>query len=105
MRKFWNLCFRYPVLPAPFIRMENRSQKLLKKYSQGDYDAILMDVQMPKMDGYEATKKIRNGTNPVGRDIPIIAMTANAFADDIQHSLDCGMNAHISKPINLKLLE
>lgn len=85
--------------------MENRSQKLLKKYSQRDYDAILMDVQMPKMDGYEATKKIRNGTNPVGRDIPIIAMTANAFADDIQHSLDCGMNAHISKPIDLKLLE
>ena len=76
-----------------------------KKVQPGDYDAILMDVQMPKMDGYEATKKIRNGTNPVGRDIPIIAMTANAFADDIQHSLDCGMNAHISKPIDLKLLE
>ena len=64
-----------------------------------------MDVQMPKMDGYEATKQIRNGTNPVGRNIPIIAMTANAFSDDIQKSLDCGMNAHISKPVDLRLLE
>lgn len=76
-----------------------------EKVQPGDYDAILMDVQMPKMDGYEATKKIRNGTNPVGRTIPIIAMTANAFSDDIQKSLDCGMDAHISKPIDLRLLE
>lgn len=76
-----------------------------EKVKPGDFDAILMDVQMPVMDGYEATKQIRNGKNPVGRDIPIIAMTANAFSDDIRHSLDCGMNAHISKPIDIKLLE
>ena len=71
----------------------------------GDYDAILMDVQMPVMDGYEATRRIRSGANPLGRTIPIFAMTANAFSDDIQHSLDAGMNAHLSKPINMKELE
>ena len=71
----------------------------------GDYQAILMDVRMPVMDGYEATKCIRNGKNPLGRTIPIIAMTANAFSEDIQHSLDVGMDAHISKPIDLNVLE
>jgi len=59
---------------------------------------------MPKMNGYEATRAIRSGSNPLGQTIPIIAMTANAFADDIQHSLDAGMNAHISKPMNLHIL-
>lgn len=70
----------------------------------GEYDAILMDVQMPVMDGYEATSRIRNSKNPLGKSIPIIAMTANAFAEDIQKSLDMGMNAHISKPIRLETL-
>ena len=71
----------------------------------GDCQAILMDVRMPVMDGYEATRCIRNGNNPLGRTIPIIAMTANAFSEDIQHSLDVGMDAHISKPIDLNILE
>ena len=71
----------------------------------GDCQAILMDVRMPVMDGYEATRCIRNSKNPLGRTIPIIAMTANAFSEDIQHSLDVGMDAHISKPIDLKALE
>ncbi len=71
----------------------------------GEYDAILMDVQMPKMNGYDATRKIRNGENPLGKTIPIIAMTANAFSDDIQNSLNAGMDAHISKPIDISLLE
>ena len=70
----------------------------------GECDAILMDVQMPRMNGYEATRRIRLGENPLGREIPIIAMTANAFADDIQQSMDAGMNAHISKPMDLKML-
>ena len=71
----------------------------------GEYDAILMDVQMPKMNGYDATRAIRSGENPLGKTIPIIAMTANAFAEDIQKSYDAGMDSHLSKPVNLKLLE
>lgn len=71
----------------------------------GEYDMILMDVQMPVMNGYEATRALRSGSNPLGRVIPIIAMTANAFADDIQQSLDAGMNAHISKPMDLQMLQ
>lgn len=71
----------------------------------GAYNAVLMDVQMPVMNGYEATKAIRNSTNPLGATIPIIAMTANSFAEDIRRCLDSGMNAHISKPINMDTLK
>ena len=71
----------------------------------GEYDAILMDIQMPVMNGYEAARAIRAAENPVCKNIPIIAMTANAFSDDIQRSLDAGMNAHISKPMELTVLE
>ena len=71
----------------------------------GEYDAILMDVQMPVMNGYEATRALRASDNPVGRTIPIIAMTANAFADDIQQSMDAGMDMHLSKPIDIAVLE
>ena len=71
----------------------------------GDYDAILMDVQMPVMNGYEATRRIRASANPVGQTIPILAMTANAFSDDIQQSIAAGMDAHISKPVDMKVLE
>ena len=76
-----------------------------EKVRPGDYDAILMDVQMPHMNGYEATRAIRSSANPIGRSIPIIAMTANAFSDDVQNSLAAGMNAHISKPLDIGLLE
>ena len=66
----------------------------------GTFDVILMDIMMPKMNGYEATREIRNLTHrPDGLSIPIIAMTANAFAEDVQASLDAGMNGHLSKPI------
>ena len=66
------------------------------------FDMILMDVMMPQMNGYEATREIRNlSDRPDGRMIPIIAMTANAFAEDVQASLDAGMNGHIAKPINM----
>lgn len=71
---------------------------------EGEFDAILMDVQMPLMNGYEAARAIRSGTNPLGRTIPVIAMTANVFADDIQQSLAVGMNAHISKPMDMGVL-
>ena len=72
---------------------------------EGDYHAILMDVQMPVMNGLDAARAIRHGKNPLGRRIPIIAMTANAFAEDVQDCLDAGMNAHISKPIDISALE
>ena len=66
----------------------------------GSFDVILMDIMMPKMDGYEATKAIRTmADRPDGRTVPIIAMTANAFAEDVQKSLEAGMNGHLSKPI------
>ena len=64
------------------------------------FDVILMDIMMPEMNGYEATKAIRSlDARPDGRTIPIIAMTANAFAEDVQASMDAGMNGHLSKPI------
>ncbi|MDR2610010.1 MAG: response regulator [Clostridiales Family XIII bacterium] len=68
--------------------------------SEGRYDAIFMDIQMPKMDGYEATQQIRALDIPAARDIPIIAMTANVFHEDIEKCLACGMNDHIGKPLN-----
>ncbi len=71
----------------------------------GEYDAILTDVQMPVMDGYEAARAIRNSKNPLGKEIPVIAMTANAFAEDVQRCLDAGMNAHIAKPIDFDKLK
>ena len=83
-------------------------EEILKAFEQsapGDYDMILMDVQMPVMNGYEATKAIRRSSNELAKTIPIIAMTANAFSEDIQHSLAAGMNAHVSKPVEMKVLE
>jgi CheY-like chemotaxis protein len=69
-----------------------------------DYDAILMDVRMPEMDGLEATKAIRALNRPDAKTIPIIAMTANAFDEDVQRSLQAGMNAHLSKPVESEQL-
>ena len=71
----------------------------------GEYDMILMDVQMPVMDGLEATRRIRNGENPLGRIIPILAMTANAFLEDMQKSREAGMDEHLSKPVDIAALE
>ena len=76
-----------------------------KTVKPGEYDAILMDVQMPNMNGLEAARAIRQGENPLGKIIPIIAMTANAFASDVRDCLDAGMNAHVSKPLELSALE
>ena len=67
----------------------------------GAYDAVLMDVQMPRMNGYEATQAIRSGGNPLGKTIPILAMTANAFEEDAQRCFAAGMNAHLAKPLQI----
>lgn len=75
--------------------------EMFERAEEGYYEAILMDVRMPVMTGYEATEQIRVSGKPSGRTIPIIAMTADAFADDIQHCLECGMNAHTAKPVNV----
>ena len=70
----------------------------------GYYDGILMDIQMPQMNGYEAARAIRSLSRPDAADIPIVAMTANAFAEDVQKSMEAGMNAHIAKPIDPVIL-
>ena len=72
-----------------------------EKSPEGYYDAILMDIRMPHMSGYEATKAIRGLSHPDALSVPIIAMSADAFSDDIQRCLECGMNAHIAKPIDV----
>lgn len=72
---------------------------------EGQYDAILMDVQMPVMNGLEAASAIRSGKNPLGKTIPIIAMTANAFSEDVQQCLEAGMDAHLAKPMDVSKLE
>ena len=77
---------------------------MLKKSEPGYYELILMDVQMPVMNGYEATKEIRRLENKELANIPILAMTANAFEEDKKEALKCGMNGHIAKPIDINLL-
>ncbi len=75
-----------------------------KRAKPGTYDAIFMDVQMPVMNGYEATREIRRLDHPDAGSITILAMTANAFAEDVQASMEAGMNGHIAKPVDMKLL-
>ena len=75
---------------------------MLAASDDGYYDAVLMDIQMPVMDGYEATKTIRKMTDDRKKNIPVIAMTANAFSEDIRKAKEAGMNAHVAKPIDVK---
>ena len=77
---------------------------MLEKAANGTYQVILMDIQMPVMNGYDAAKKIRRMEDSPKADIPIIAMTANAFSEDKQAALDAGMNDHVAKPINMNVL-
>ena len=77
---------------------------MLEKAANGTYQLILMDIQMPVMNGYDAAKKIRRMDDLPKADIPIVAMTANAFSEDKQAALDAGMNDHVSKPINMNIL-
>lgn len=76
----------------------------MKKCKPNDYDLIFMDIQMPNMNGYEATKAIRALENPHKANIPIIAMTANAFDEDRVAAIQAGMNEHMAKPINVAKL-
>ena len=79
--------------------------KMFTESPAGKYDMILMDIQMPELDGYGATRAIRESKHPSAKKIPIAAMTANAFADDVKRALKSGMNAHIAKPVSLDVLK
>ena len=77
---------------------------MFAKSPEGYYDAVLMDMRMPEMDGLEATRTIRAMSRSDAGSVPIIALTANAFDEDVQRSMQAGLNAHLSKPINAELL-
>ena len=94
-------------LEGAFCEILENGKLALERFIQaepGEFDAILMDVQMPVMNGYETTRAIRALDREDAGTIPIIAMTANAFAEDVKDAMDAGMNAHVSKPINMELL-
>ena len=78
--------------------------EMFEEHEAGYYDAVLMDMRMPEMDGLEATRRIRAMNRPDAKSIPIIALTANAFDEDVQHSMQAGLNAHLSKPVDPDLL-
>lgn len=75
---------------------------IINNAPEDTYDLVLMDIQMPRMDGYTATREIRTLPNSRKANIPIVAMTANAFEEDRRKAFECGMNGHIVKPIDLK---
>lgn len=79
--------------------------ELVQNSEPGNFDMILMDIQMPVMDGYEATRQIRALENKKLANIPIVAMTANAFDEDRKKALECGMNEHVPKPVNITTLK
>lgn len=91
---------------ATYVLKENGQEAVeeFKNTSPGTYDAILMDIQMPVMNGHDATREIRKLPRPDAKTIVIVAMTANAFAEDVQKALDAGMNGHVAKPVDMKLL-
>ena len=89
------------------VQMANNGQEAVEQFSAsqpGDIDIILMDIMMPVMNGYEAAKAIRSMDRPDATEIPIIAMTANAFTDDKQQAFEAGMNEHLAKPLDKDLL-
>ena len=77
---------------------------MFASHDPGYYEAILMDMRMPEMDGLEATETIRNMDRSDAKEIPIIALTANAFDEDVQRSMQAGLNAHLSKPVEPEVL-
>jgi CheY-like chemotaxis protein len=76
----------------------------MQEASEDEYDMILMDIQMPVMNGYEACRQIRRLVNPKKASIPILAMTADAFEEDRQRAIEAGMNGHLTKPIQIRAL-
>ena len=95
-------------LEGASCEVAGNGQLALERFSQaetGAFDAILMDVQMPVMNGYDATRAIRALPRSDAAAIPIIAMTANAFAEDEKAALDAGMDAHVPKPLDIELLK
>ena len=78
--------------------------EMFRDHDEWYYDAILMDMRMPEMDGLEATRTIRAMTRPDAKKIPVIALTANAFEEDVQRSMEAGLNAHLSKPVEPEVL-
>jgi CheY-like chemotaxis protein len=78
--------------------------EMFEEHEEGFYDAILMDMRMPEMDGLEATRRIRAMNRSDAKRIPILALTANAFDEDVQHSMQAGLNAHLSKPVDPDVL-
>ena len=92
---------------ADCVIVENGKLALerFKNSAAGEFDAVLMDVQMPVMNGYEATRAIRSLERRDAKTIPIIAMTANAFAEDEKDALEAGMNVHVAKPIDIEVLK
>lgn len=81
-----------------------KAVRAFQESEPGTYDAVLMDIQMPEMNGYEAVRAIRSMARADAKTIPVLAMTANAFAEDVQSALEAGMNGHVAKPINIKVL-
>ena len=114
LKEFWNVFIINAEIVKELMSLKGASVdhaengriavEMLEKSDPGYYDAILMDVRMPEMDGLEATRAIRALQRPDAKDIPIIAMTANAFDEDVQRSLQAGMNAHLSKPVEAEHL-
>lgn len=91
---------------ATYVLKENGQQAVeeFENSAPGTYDAILMDIQMPVMNGYDAARRIRSLSHPEAKTIIILAMTANAFAEDVQKSINAGMNGHVAKPVDMKIL-
>ena len=97
----------FAAVPYEYTLAEySRGETMVDDYDDGsvDFDLIFMDIQMPVMNGYEATKAIRRSSHELAKKIPIIAMTANVFAEDIQKVLSVGMNDHVAKPVDMNIL-
>ena len=104
------ICILFSICPVYAFAAENQKERVVRIGVPDDtydkiYDMILMDIQMPNMDGYEATKCIRHLQDIKKAEIPIIAMTANAFREDKEKCLAAGMNAHLAKPLDIEKME